>query len=343
MIEDSLPQRVRGVDLYDPKRPNVDFDLSDNTNQWPLAPRVIEILSSDNIAITRYPDIYASTLKEKLADLYSLNVRNIVVGCGTDDVLDSTIRALTDVNDIIASPKPSFPMVKYFGEFNQRKIAEFEINDDGSINIETIDRDAKLIYLCTPNNPTGQIIPKENIEKLIEVTNAFIIIDEAYAEFAEEDCLSSLENEKVIITRTFSKIYGLAGLRIGYALGNEKAIAAIEALRGPYKANTIGIKAAITSIESREYYLSLLEEVKQTRDFFIGGLIGLGLTPQLSHANFVFVPGSFSSDLKEQLSKRGFSLRQFLPGDIYGVEGIRITLAPKPVLEKFLEALKELI
>lgn len=340
MIENILPKRVRGVKLYDPQRPPVEYDLSDNTNQWPLSPAVLQSISNAGNT-SRYPDIYGLALKEKLAELYSLKTENFVIGCGTDDVLDCIVRALSDEGDLISVPNPSFPMAKYFGEFNGRTINEFELNADGSIDVERIDDNSKIIYLCTPNNPTGQVIPKENIEQIINLTRSFIVIDEAYAEFAENNCLDLLNNPRVLITRTFSKIFGLAGLRIGYAIGQVEVIAAVEALRGPYKANTVGLSAAIESIEEKDYYQELLDELKQTRDWFSGALIGFGLDVVESESNFVFVRGEFSSDLKEKLKMSGFSIRQFLPGDIYGIEGIRITLAPKEVLEKFLVALKE--
>ena len=318
------------------------YDLSDNTNQWPLSSNVISILSSNN-NISHYPDIYGLSLKKKLAQYYEIDVEKIVIGCGTDDVLDCAVRALTNEGDEIAVPTPSFPMTKYFGEFNGRNISQFTLQNDGSVNVQNISNQAKLIYLCSPNNPTGQTISKENIKQILNSTSAFVVIDEAYGEFTDENCLDLLQNPRVLITRTFSKIYGLAGLRIGYGIGDAEVISAIEALRGPYKANTIGLQAAIASIESADYYANLLAEIKQTRDWFTGALIGLDLNVVESQANFVFVSGSFSDDLKTKLLENDFSIRQFLANDIYGVEGIRITLAPKPVLEEFLNVLKECI
>ena len=351
-IEGLLPARVQDVHLYDPLREPIIYDLSDNTSQWGMAPgvasRIESLAKNDSKMLSRYPDIYGGKLKIALAKTYSKYLsdnpaENIVVGCGTDDVLDCIVRALTNEDDLVLNPMPSFPMAGYFAKFNGRRVQGVELEQDGSLDVDAIVRaQAKLVYICSPNNPTGLSIPLEQIELILEQSKGFVVVDEAYAEFSDQNCLEFLERfPNLIVMRTFSKLHALAGLRIGFGLGDKKAIAAIEALRGPYKANTIAIEAAIASISQLKFQSDVIEQTRQARDWFILELYKLGLTPVDSDANFVFIPLKSVDGYKTAFELAEISVRIFESLPVYG-SGIRITIAPKEILSKALAVLATL-
>ena len=348
-LEAMLPDRVREVNLYDPLREPIIYDLSDNTSQWGMAPgvaaRIESLGQNESNFLSRYPDIYAGKLKLALANKYADYLgenptEKIVVGCGTDDVLDCIVRALTDENDLVLAPLPSFPMASYFAKFNGRKVEGMELEQDGSIDVQAIcEIQAKLIYLCSPNNPTGLSIPINQIKSILEKSNAFVVVDEAYAEFSDQDALDLLKSfPNLIVIRTFSKLHALAGLRIGFGLGNEKVISAIEALRGPYKANAIAIEAAIASLSQLTYQNDVVAQTKQTRDWFILELYKIGFTPLDSDANFVFIPLKSVDGYKRAFELAEISIRIFDDLAVLG-SGIRVTIAPKEILVKVLAVL----
>jgi histidinol-phosphate aminotransferase len=326
--------------------------LSDNTSQWSMAPsvreRIATIAQDENVHLSRYPEIYGHELKAALANRYSndiagLTSNNFVVGCGTDDVLDCIIRACTAEGDVIVNPRPSFPMAGYFGRYNDREILPLDTNKAGEPQLTGEVLKAKLIYLCTPNNPTGISLSRTFIEDLLAKFDGFVVIDEAYAEFNDDNFLPTLENnERVIVLRTFSKLHALAGLRIGYAIASREVISAIEAVRGPYKANTIALAAAIESLSQRAFQNDVVEQTREVRTWFIEQLRSIGLEPLKSDANFVFIPMEIPDGLREALKKADIAIRIFDEIDVYG-SGIRVTIAPQKILEKLLAVLKDIV
>ena len=345
-----LPERVCDVDLYDPLRDPITYDLSDNTSQWGMAPGVrerITLLATDTaVHLSRYPEIYGSSVKSALARHYESYLsdqplENIVVGCGTDDVLDCIIRACTEAGDTVISPMPTFPMAGYFAKYNDRQVVGIELEVDGSIDVDKfLEVDSKIIYICSPNNPTGLPIDRSNIEELAQKYEGFIVIDEAYAEFALNNCLDLLKlYPRIIIMRTFSKLHALAGLRIGFALANPVLIKAIEALRGPYKANTIAIAAAYDSLSQRTWLADVVKETREAREWFERELFELGYAPLASDANFIFIPLEVTQELKESFTRAEIAVRFFDDLITYG-SGMRVTIAPQDILQKVIDVLK---
>lgn len=351
-IESLLPQRVRNAVLYDPKRSEIIYDLSDNTSQWSMAPgvkdRIKELDSDPSIYLSRYPEIYADSLKEALAkdfiDYLPSGTDNIVIGCGTDDVLDCIIRSCTQAGDTVITPIPTFPMAGYFSKYNDRNVYGIELDIDGSLDVEKYcSIESKLIYLCSPNNPTGTVIPRDNLDELLTRYTGFIVIDEAYAEFSLSHNLDLLlTNPRVIVMRTFSKLHALAGLRIGYGFADERVINAIQAVRGPYKANTVAIQAALASLSQATWHKKVVNDVRDIRQWFIQELSNIGLTALDSDVNFVYIPMKIYPDLKQRFTDASIAVRIF--DEDLGVvgTGLRITIGPKAIMYKVLDVLKSI-
>jgi histidinol-phosphate/aromatic aminotransferase/cobyric acid decarboxylase-like protein len=209
-----------------------------------------------------------------------------------------------------------------------------------------------LIYLCRPNNPTGEVLPKKTVERLIAAVGddgPILLIDEAYADFADDNFLkAAATSARVLVVRTLSKAYGLAGLRVGFAVGSAKVIAEVEKSRGPYKVSRLAERAAIAALEDREKWVpKIVSEVRAGRSRLKDELQSRGLVTLPSGANFLLLPlGDMAGGVRSAaeataaLRERGVAVRPFpaLPG--IG-DTIRISIGPWEEMERFLEALDE--
>ena len=332
----------RSISLYAPNRAPAEIDLSDNTNLWGVPPAAARaIAEAASAAVTRYPALYAADLKQAIADYIGVVPEMVVTGCGSDDVLDSTIRAFGEPGDTVAYPDPSFAMIPIFAKMNGlvgRPVPLTPSNDaDADAYVAT---NATISYLCSPNNPTGASFSREAIERVVSGVSGIVVIDEAYAEFASWNCLELVQaNRRVVIVRTLSKAFGLAGLRVGYAIGDPAIVAEIEKSRGPYKVNGIAQRAAVMALtEDRAWVEKHVREAIVNRERLTRSLRSLGLAPLPSDSNFVLVPVADAAEWDRQLRGQGIAVRPFtsLPG--IG-DALRISVGPWHMLERCVEAM----
>lgn len=336
----------RDISLYAPNRAPAAIDLSDNTNLWGVPPAALRAISAASSAsITRYPALYAADLKRAIAGYVGVTPDMVVTGCGSDDVLDSTIRAFGEPGDVIAHPDPSFMMIPILARMNG--LADVPIPLTASYDADVaryIATGATITYLCSPNNPTGTSFTRNAIDQVVAGVDGIVMIDEAYAEFASWNCLDFLtRSPRVVITRTLSKAFGLAGLRVGYAIGEPSVIAEIEKSRGPYKVSSIAERAAIAALtEDLPWVETRVREAVANRERLITELTALGFAPLPSDSNFVLVPVANSEKLDRELRVRGIAVRPFtaLPG--IG-DALRISIGQWQIMEQFVDALGELI
>jgi histidinol-phosphate aminotransferase len=336
----------RELSLYDPKLAPCRIDLSDNTNRFgvpPAAERVLREASSE--AITRYPSVYSGSLKEALASYAGVSANQIVTGCGSDDVIDSAIRAFTEPGERLAFPAPTFAMVPYFARMNGLMPVSVPYADDGSLDVDgLIESEARVIYVCEPNNPTGTRAGRASIEALLARHSGLVILDEAYAEFDGDGFLARAPlHSRLIVTRTLSKAFGLAGLRIGYAAGPETLIREVEKSRGPFKVGTLAERAAVAAlIESRDWVRAHVEQVVRNRARFIAALGPLGFSPLPSATNFVLVPVANATESAAAMRRAGVAVRAF-PGLPRIGDALRITIGPWEMMQECLARMREAI
>ncbi|HEU4787932.1 MAG TPA: aminotransferase class I/II-fold pyridoxal phosphate-dependent enzyme, partial [Gemmatimonadaceae bacterium] len=283
-----------GIALYAPDRRPCAIDLSDNTNLWGAPPSAVRALhDTASASMTRYPELYAGSLKDALADYIGVRRDQIVTGCGSDDVLDSAIRAFAEPGDRVAVPDPSFAMIPIFARMNSLESVLVPLTSHYDVDVErTLQAEARVTYLCSPNNPTGTPLSRRSIEDIVESTSGLIIVDEAYAEFAGCSVTDLLErSDRLLITRTMSKAFGLAGLRVGYAIGAPKLIREVEKSRGPYKVNAIAERAAVSAVRNDMAWVRAnVDAANANRTRLLDSLRDLGLDPLPSSANFVLAP-----------------------------------------------------
>jgi histidinol-phosphate/aromatic aminotransferase/cobyric acid decarboxylase-like protein len=199
---------------------------------------------------------------------------------------------------------------------------------------------AQIIYLCSPNNPTGALVSRDRIERVVREAKGVVIIDEAYAEFAGVSSIDLIsQSDRLIVVRTLSKAFGLAGLRVGYAIGQPATVLEVEKSRGPYKVNAIAEHVAVTALrEDRAWVDEHVRLAVELRERLTGALRAMGLAPLPSAANFVCVPVSGAVEIGQALRARGVAVRPFPDLPNIG-DALRISVGPWPDISRVLEAL----
>ncbi len=347
-MTDIFPDRLaaaravyRDVPLYDPRRAPVALDLTDNTNLWGMPPAAERVLRECAVsAVTRYPSLYAAELKAALAAYAGVSPDMIVTGCGSDDVLDSALRAFADPGETVVSSEPSFAMVPIFARMNGlawRGVAE---RADHLPDVDALTaRPSRVLYLCTPNNPTGALTPLEVVRALAERCAGVLVVDEAYGEFGGESAVPlARELENVLVVRTLSKAFGLAGLRVGYAIGHPALVQAVEKSRGPYKVNALAEQAAVAALrEDLDWVCAHAARAVTMRERLCDALRARGLSPIVSGANFVCVPVAQCVAVGQAMRDLGVGVRPF-PALPHVGDALRISVGPWPLLERCLAA-----
>jgi histidinol-phosphate aminotransferase len=334
----------RDVSLYSPEATPCDIDLSDNTNLWgtpPGATRALRELA--DAGVTRYPAAYAAPLKEAIAAYAGVDTSCIVTGCGSDDILDSAIRAFAEPGDRLAFCAPTFAMIPIFARLNGVESVPAPMAAKWDIDADALARtDARIVYICSPNNPTGTIATRVALERLITSASGLVILDEAYAEFATESRLDlAARSDRVLIVRTMSKAFGLAGLRVGYAVGAPALVAEVEKSRGPYKVSSAAERAATAALtHDRAWVAERVAAARTSRARLAESVRTLGLAPLPSEANFVLVPVPRATTLAKRLRERGVAVRAFEGLPSIG-DALRITVGPAPMMERALATLEE--
>jgi histidinol-phosphate aminotransferase len=345
VIESSRAGRAayRDVPLYATEPMRCDIDLSDNTNLWGAPPSAQEAIHDvANGAFTRYPSAYALELKEALAAYAGVDRSRIVTGCGSDDVLASAIRALAEPGESLAFSAPTFTMIPVFAQINGVVPISVPMAPSWDLDPDAlVATGARLIYVCSPNNPTGTCVSRQAFERLVAIAPGMVILDQAYSEFADESCLEiGAASDRVLVVRTMSKAFGLAGLRIGYAIGAPAVVAEVEKSRGPYKVSVAAERAALAVLaKDRAWVAARVAEARVSRDRLTESLRKLGLAPLSSQANFVLVPVRDAAQVSRRMREQGVAVRVFEGLPSIG-DALRITAGPAPMMESAIDALE---
>jgi histidinol-phosphate aminotransferase len=332
----------RDIPLYSSPKERSAVDLSDNTNLWGAPPSALRILrATAEESVTRYPMAFEPALREALADYAGVSPDMIVAGCGSDDVLDSAIRAFGEPGDLLCLPAPSFSMIPVFARTNGLIPVEVpltaQLDADAEAMLET---GARITYLCSPNNPTGEAFSREAVERIVERAAGLVIIDQAYDEFGGSSFTDLVsQGRPVLVTRTLSKAFGLAGLRVGYGIGSPEIVGEIMKASGPYKVNALAERAAIAALKNDQGWVAeRVADVVANRARFRQELALRGIASLPSAANFVLLPVKDCNAVSTQLRRLGIGVRELpsLPG--IG-DALRIGIGPWDLMERCLDAL----
>ena len=333
---------------YAPDRHPVDVDLSDNTNLWgthPAALARIQAATSDDLA--RYPELYADRLRAAVSQRFDVPVDCVTTGAGSDDVLDSAFRAAFGSGATLRYASPTFSMVEPLARMNGIGAMAVPWSEAALEPRRLLEEDPDLVYICRPNNPTGELLPQEWMERLLRYRGEqgpLIIVDEAYADFAEETMIPrAVQTPRLLVVRTASKAFGLAGLRCGFGVAQPETALEVEKSRGPYKVSRLAADATAAALLDADGWMAgTVAQCLANRARLISELRDRGLETLESRTNFVLFasPGGSAPDDALALRRQGVAVRPF-PG-IEGIgEGLRVTVGPWPLMQRFLDALDE--
>jgi len=300
--------------------------------------------------VNRYPDPQQRSLKEVLAQQKGVKPSNILFGNGSDEVLDLIFRAFCEPKeDNIITLPPTYGMYKVLSGINNIENREVLLTNDFQPNIEEIleaaDANSKLLFLCSPNNPTANSFSSEKISHLLNNFQGIVVIDEAYIDFSNEESwvqkLGDFNN--LIITQTLSKAYGMAGIRLGICFASEELIQILNKIKPPYNVNELTQKKALERILNVEKVKSEVVEILKERDMLSKVLLQLNFVIQVydSDANFVLAKVDNATNRYNQLLKKGIVVRNRTTQPLCE-NTLRFTIGTKQENEKLIQVLKEI-
>jgi len=328
--------------------------LASNESPTPPHPKVVEAVAAAAGLMNRYPDPDATLLRRRLAERYETEPARVAVGNGSCEILLAAADALCEPGDEIVYAWPAFSMYPYLPALTGARevrvpLAEGDVHDLDAMAAE-VTAATQLLIVCNPNNPTGTHVPAAEVAAFCEriPSHVTVILDEAYVEFqthddpdATLDLLGDFPN--LIVLRTFSKCYGLAGLRVGYAIGSPKFRAAVDAVRQPFSVNALAQAAGAEAILHQDDVLQRVENTIAARLTVEEGLAALGLQTADTHANFSWID---LGDADEAAVIAGLAEREIAvrPGKALGGPGhIRVSYGTAAENERFLRGLSELL
>jgi histidinol-phosphate aminotransferase len=331
------------VEHYCPRSVACAVDVSDNTNLWgpaPAAERVVKTALSANLA--RYPVADSRVLRVALAEYAGVRPEQVVTGCGSDDVIECALRAFAEPGERVAFCAPTFSMLSTFARVNGLVPHAVAFRSDGELDVDALlAARAAITYVATPNNPTGTEVSFEALEALLAGAEGLVLVDEAYGEFAERSSIPLLERfPRLLVTRTLSKAFGLAGLRAGYGLASAFVVSALALVGGPYKLNALAQRAALAALKEDVPWVKAHAQAARTaRERLAEALRRAGFAPLPSGANFLCIPVSNASAWGERLLERGVRVR-VLPGLPHIGDALRIGIGPWETMERVLAELR---
>lgn len=302
----------------------------------------------EKVDVRFYPPIYASKAVEAITEFLGVSKKNVIVDNGSDSIIDLVAKSFVGQGRALII-EPTFEMYRFYVEALGGMAESFYMNEDLTIDVNGLLKraeGAKAIFLASPNNPTGTQHPREVIEAIAERFNGILVVDEAYADFGDFSLWDlPLKYDNVIVLRSFSKVAGLAGLRIGYAVLSEKVYNFISRLQSPYSVNSLAQEVIRLVLNVWDFVEKAIEEVKNERDLVIRELMSIsGVKPYNSKANFVLfrVDTMSSKELAEKLALMGFYVRERDMKPLLE-NCIRVTIGPRRVNKLFLNALKSIL
>ena len=319
--------------------------LASNETAYPVLPYVVERIAEVAANANRYPDAGAVRLTETLAAKHDLPPSQVVVGCGSVALCQQLVQIVADDGDEVLYPWRSFEAYPIITSVAGARSVQVALKADQSFDLDAVaaavTQRTRLVFVCTPNNPTGTVVTREALIKLLDAvpSTTLVAVDEAYREFvtgpAAVDARSVLDRPNVVVLRTFSKAYGLAGMRVGYALAGDPAVAtALRQTQIPFAVSQVAQEAALASLEpdAEKQLLARVDEVVAERSRVYDALVGFGYAVPPTQANFVWLPlAEHTDDFVNRAADNRLLVRP------YGQDGVRVTVAAPDENAAFLD------
>jgi len=348
MSKSVVRRALQGFQAYTPgeQPPDGEGWVKLNTNESPLppSPKVIEaIKAAANDALRLYPSPTAAPARQAIARRFGLDAAQVAVGNGGDELIELCFRAFAGAGDRVAYATPTYPLLDPLARIHEAVPSTHPTELFDELPPSLGPDPAPLKFIVNPNSPTGALFDQKAIEAAVAASSGVVAIDEAYVDFAPRNCLSLLEqHDNVLLLRTFSKSYGLAGLRIGFALGSRELIEALDSVKDSYNVDRLAIAAAVAAIEDEEHHRKLVEEIVRNRSQLTAALTAMRFEVVPSATNFVFArPPKPAAEVVGALRERKILVRHYDREPIAG--WVRITVGTFEQQLALLEALKEIL
>ncbi|MHC1709884.1 MAG: histidinol-phosphate transaminase [Methanomassiliicoccales archaeon] len=346
MNKDWIRSTCRDLQLYYNPKVGDKLRMDTSTNALGANPAgQRELVECTKLNVGQYPNTYGDNLRGELAKLYGLKADNFVVGNGSDEVLDIIMKTLMEPGETVITAHPAYVLHAFFAKINAGRAVTVDLDDNFQLDVEKINSTpGKLVLLCTPNNPTANTFRVDDLKAVIEGADRPVVVDEAYGEYTDNSFLPLVDRyDNLIVTRTFSKAYGLAGMRIGYMAAGLEMAEALQKVKIPYSLNMIGERVAIAALRDREFLERSVRVVNEERPFLSKGLSDLGFHVFPSEANYIlFRPDMPSDALTAKLSEKGVLVRDF--GKVRRLENcIRTTIGTREMNTVLLDKLREVL
>lgn len=338
-------EKLKGyVPGFQPRETEV-LKLNTNENPYPPSPAVMKTLAEiSEEKLRRYPDPVGGEFREAAAGINGVEPGNIMCCNGGDDLLTIAFRAFCDENRPIAYPVPTYSLYPVLANLQDCSVIEIPFDSEFNLPPKLAKTDAALTLICNPNAPSGSFISVAELASLADELSGILLIDEAYADFADENCAALVKDfDNVIVLRSMSKGYSLAGIRFGYAIAHADLIAGLMKVKDSYNVDVVATALATAAIKDQDYFRQTTEKVKKARELLIGQLSDLKFKVPASHANFVLAETGNrpANEIYDELVQRNIFVRYF---DMPGLaDKLRITVGTTEQNEKLILALKEIL
>jgi histidinol-phosphate aminotransferase len=342
-----LRKTIAALEGYVPgEQPKSDgfIKLNTNENPYPPSPRVLSALrKAAGRSLRLYPEPLSDSLRSLAAAKFGLRPENIIAGNGSDELLSIAVRCFVGPGDRVAYPVPTYTLYDTLIAIQEGEKAPLDYPPDFSLPQALYNEKAALTFLCNPNSPSGTLVPVQEIERLAGSVTGILIVDEAYIDFAEGAEVSAIplieKFSNVIVLRSFSKSFSLAGMRIGLAFAAEEIIAGMMKVKDSYNLNRLSLAAGVAAFEDHAWMARNVARIQRRRRKLTRGLKKMGFQVYPSQANFVMArrQGENLSGLYEELKRRKILVRYF---DLPGLkDSLRITVGTAQEVEALLKEL----
>lgn len=345
ITRDMMRSTTRGFETYyNPDVGNA-VRLDTNTNVLGSNPAAERFLSTFRPNLDGYPNTYSNNLRDALGELYGLERENFIAGSGSDEMLDLTFKTFAEWGQTSTIPIPSYTLYDYFITMNGGRSEFVDLTEDFQLDVDAMVKNkSKIILVPSPNNPTGNSFRIKDLEEILSRTDGIVVVDEAYAEYAEESMVRRVnEFENLIVLRTFSKAYAMAALRIGYAVSNKNVAGMMNCVKIPYSLNMMSEMAAVAAVKDQDFIERSVNMVREQRPRLAAGLRKLGFEPYPSDANFIMAKAPIDhKKLVDGLKEKGVLIRDF--GSKRRTENcVRMTVGTEELNNLLLEKMAEVI
>jgi len=329
---------------FQPRQTDV-VKLNTNENPYPPSPKVMEALAGIGPEqIRRYPDPEANSFRKAAAEVNDVGPDYIMCCNGGDELLTIAFRAFCEEKRPVAYPVPTYSLYPVLARLQNCEAIEIPFDSEFNLPAKLAASGASLTIVCNPNAPTGSLVSIDELASLADELRGVLLIDEAYVDFAEENCTALVKDfDNVIILRSMSKGYALAGIRFGYAIAQPVLIEGLMKVKDSYNVDAVAVAVATAAIKDQEYFRETVEKVKKQRQRLTEQLRVLGFEVPASYANFVLAKsGNYQAgEIYDKLMQRNIYVRYFAYPELK--DKLRITVGTAEQNDTLLSALKDIL